>query len=807
MREILDRHDLHYLQMPMRWIDGIFLGNGDIGAMIYGDGKLLCFSLDKYDLWEERNSFQYGAKHTYEDLKKLIEDNEFNRAREKYQPAKYQPKEDPDFIYPTRLPVPRLEFQFSPQVVGFKGKLRLFDATASIKGRLGNSELKMDTFIHGKKNVCMLRIERTPIIRDFFTINLTTDHFDAAAREQLKHWGYSSAETGESKFGGAFNPTPYHYYVQNAPEGAGFHSYCIGYFSKFIRDHHLIIIVYISDRDHPKEKPTLQDYQKYLETEFQELLDANYVRIHAEHALLWRDYWEQSKIQIPDNIFENLYYIELYKLRCNSQKGKYPISLQGIWTIDGQMPPWSGDYHFDMNLQESYWGIFTSNHLELGEPVFRMLQTFRPIFEKTCQEFVGFQGAFARCAYSLGGNNVHGYYTTENWSGNGPFAAHLCWLYWKYTYDQEFLKDVAFPLFKGFFYMYSHLLEKNEFDEYILPVSNSPEFYENLPDAWGKNPNGDLALIRFLGKALLETIKVLDLQQEECALSNQIEDILENLIDFIADIEGLLVMEDRPLDISHRHHTHLLAIYPLGLLDIDAGEKEDEFFIEKSIRKVNSLGTWNWTGWSFPWMSLICARGQYRTLSYQYLRQYFNYIRENSMHVNGDSYNAHFSGHVYEPMTLEAGFCYIAAVLEMLLQSYNGIIRVFPSIPKQWQNLSFENLRAEGAFLVSAIQVQGHLAVVRIKSEKGNALKISNSFTTPVEQIDVSTGIVENYIVESTNYLELKTKPGETYEFRSSVHYSEVGKEKAEIKPIFTGKNFFGLAPKSANPYLPSNEK
>ncbi|HMF33425.1 MAG TPA: hypothetical protein VKK79_18515, partial [Candidatus Lokiarchaeia archaeon] len=546
-------------------------------------------------------------------------------------------------------------------------------------------------------------------------------------------------------------------------------------------------------------------------------LEEGYSNLKEEHMAFWSAFWEKNFISIPDNILENLFYVELYKMACNSRPGHYPCTLQGIWTIDGEMPPWAGDYHLDMNVEETYWGIYASNHLDLGEPLYRVFSEMLPKFQQRCQDFFGFEGAWTRCSLSLGGNLLNGYYTTEFWPGNGAWLAHLFWLHWRYSQDREFLRDQAFPFVKQFFLTYSNLLETNEFGEYIIPLSNAPEYNENLPSAWGKNPNCDLALIRFLGGAILQACSELELT-EEALLVERVEDVLAHLIEYPADLDGLQVMEGVPLAFSHRHHSHLMGIYPLGVISRDTPslvtlnkkDEEAEFLITQSLKKINQIGFWQWTGWSFPWMSAIYARAGNGYQAYWFLKEYFKYIRENTMHANGDSYGLAFSAHNYEPMTLEGGFCFVAAVLEMLLQSHQGMIRVFPAVPPAWQDIRFDTLRAEGAFLISALRSKGKLIYISIQCEKGGVCRVRNDFDALVElaRFEGNKYLTEKVFNERPAVFEFQTRPGDHYRLAATSYKATASAmEKlswAQVTRVFNGANFFGYHTTALNPYLPN---
>lgn len=95
-------------------------------------------------------------------------------------------------------------------------------------------------------------------------------------------------------------------------------------------------------------------------------------RLAKKHEADWTQLWNRSSISLPDARVEKLYYVELYKHWCSSRPGKRAVTLQGLWTTDGAAAPWRGSYTTDMNVEECHWPIYTSNHLDSGEPLYAM---------------------------------------------------------------------------------------------------------------------------------------------------------------------------------------------------------------------------------------------------------------------------------------------------------------------------------------------------------------------------------------------------------------------------------------------------
>ncbi|MDP6496002.1 MAG: hypothetical protein QGI09_11455, partial [Dehalococcoidia bacterium] len=282
-------------------------------------------------------------------------------------------------------------------------------------------------------------------------------------------------------------------------------------------------------------------------------------------------------------------------------------------------------------------------------------------------------------------------------------------------------------------------LEKGEDGLYHLPWDCSPE-YEGM----GWDVTCSLALVRFLAEALLKSQDILGLSDPEALVWKE---ILDNLTPYPEDQTGLLVMKDTPLSHSHRHHSHLMPIHPLGLLNVNGG-KEERSLISRSINTWLREGFGEWIGEVWPWASLIASRIQRGNMACMFLERYVDaFVSENSLNMNTDD-KEYGQGGFYPKLglgnwhpidmgpsdpdrlprgfSINGGFGAAAAVLEMLLQSWTGIVRVFPAVPDRWQDAYFENLRAEGAFLVSSRLSGGRVAFIDITSEIGGTCRVHN---------------------------------------------------------------------------------
>lgn len=201
-----------------------------------------------------------------------------------------------------------------------------------------------------------------------------------------------------------------------------------------------------------------------------------------------------------------------------------------------------------------------------------------------------------------------------------------------------------------------------------------------------------------------------------------------------------------------------MAIYPLSLLNWTDSEAS-EAIIRASIGRLNAMGPDYWVGYSYAWLGLLRARALDGDGAAEALRIFSRcFCLPNSFHVNGDQSGSGKSKFTYRPFTLEGNFACAAGIQEMLLQSNGGRIRVFPAIPRSWKNASFQRLRSEGAFLVSATRHEGMTTRVSVTSEVGGTAQIELAPGTGY----TLQGIDPTATVRFNTGLEMKLKHNQT---------------------------------------------
>ncbi|MGZ3750502.1 MAG: glycoside hydrolase family 95-like protein, partial [Mucilaginibacter sp.] len=184
--------------------------------------------------------------------------------------------------------------------------------------------------------------------------------------------------------------------------------------------------------------------------------------------------------------------------------------------------------------------------------------------------------------------------------------------------------------------------------------------------------------------------------------------------------------------------------------------------IKNSIHLLDSIGPAYWCGYSYSWLANMKARakdGDGAAKDLQIFAKAFCSV--NSFHLNGDQTKSGYSKYQYRPFTLEGNFAFAAGLQEMLIQSYAGFIEIMPAVPDAWKNVGFENLRTEGAFLVSAAKKNGLISFIRIKSEKGGHCVVKTGI--PPKQLKVKSRLLPKITegVDGKAFVEIESKKGE----------------------------------------------
>lgn len=723
--------DLVFDNIATTWDEGMPLGNATVGELVWKRGDALRLSLDRTDLWDLRPTPWKGSERfSMKWIKEHIRTKDYGIVQQTF--------DAPYDMLPAPGKIPGAALEFPLKALGEPNSIRLFlhNAVCNVTWPGGQ---EMQTFVHASRPVGWFVFRHLGEAADLEP-QLVAPRYNSAGDSDNSHAGPDLERLGyeQGKVERSGNRLVYH------QKGWGDFSYKV--VVEWERRGDALYGVW-------SVTSTLsgEDAEAEVTAAMKRGTEADY----RAHMSYWTSFWAKSGVSLPDPVLQKQYDNEMYKFASASREDSYPISLQAVWTADnGRLPPWKGDYHHDLNTQLSYWPAYIGNHLSEGSGYLNTMWKQRDTYREYTRTLFGTDGLAVPGVCTLTGEPMGGWIQYAFSQTVSAWLAQHFYLHWKYSADRDFLRDRAYP----FIHDVAVFLEQNTIidkDGYrTLEFSTSPEIHDNSVTAWFPTiTNYDLALIRFLFRTASELAGEMGLADEAAhwtALEKQ-------LPPYELDEDGCLnFAKGYPYNGSHRHFSNAMAVHPLGLLDWNDGP-EARRTIKATIDRLDKIGSAYWTGYSFSWLANMKARAMDGEGAAEALRTFAEcFCLRNTFHANGDQTRSGKSLFTYRPFTLEGNFAFASGIQEMLLQSHTGVIRVFPAIPAKWQDVSFTDLRAMGAFIVSAERRGGKLVSVSIRAEKGGACVLEKPGTLKADRP----------VYEKDGLISVSLRPGETVTFR-----------------------------------------
>ncbi len=671
------------------WDEAVPLGNGLVGALLWGRDRVVRLSLDRGDLWDLRLPEIYGRSDwNYQTMQRLkAEGNQAEMTRLFDVPYN-------TIAYPTKLPAGRVEITLPAGLSAQAFALDLRRAEGMCQ--LGTSALK--AFVSADAPVVLIAVPAPEF-------GLTVSAPAAVAK-----LGYAPAVP--------IDRDGYAGYVQEGVLGL---RYGVLARARTSASGSIVALTVFASRDGRDPLPAAR-------ATIDEALTAGYDRVFQRHGRWWTDFWATSSVSIPDARLQRHYDLVKYFYGAASRRGSPPMPLQGVWTADnGGLPPWKGDYHNDLNTQTTYIAYQTAGLFDAGESFLDFMSGLLPQFRRFARSFYGVDGAVVPGVMTLDGQAMGGWGQYALSPTNGAWVSHLFARHWRYTRDPRFLEQQAYPFCRDIATALAGLLRESPDGFLRLPLSTSPEIFDNSMRAWlPPMSNYDLALVRsaFRDMAEIETVR------RQAAASARWSALAARLPPDRVDpaTNSLMFADGLPYTSSHRHFSHAMAIHPLGQYDVSRGA-DDARVMNGTIDVIKRQGSSQWVGYSFSWFANLLARAGRADEALDYLRTYErSFTLRNGFHANGEQTREGLSNLHYRPFTLEGNFLAMEAVHEMLLQSQGGVIRVFPATSAEWPDARFDRLRAEGGFMVSAERKGGKVVFLSVTATVDQTLRVRDPF-------------------------------------------------------------------------------
>jgi alpha-L-fucosidase 2 len=422
-----------------------------------------------------------------------------------------------------------------------------------------------------------------------------------------------------------------------------------------------------------------------------------------------------------------------YLLIGSSRAGGQPSTLQGIWN-DSLKPAWDSKYTCNINTQMNYWPAEPANLSECADPLFDALGELMASGRETAREHYSAPGWVLHHNFDLWRGTApinasdHGI-----WPTGGAWLCHQLWERYLYSKDETFLREKAYPILRDSAEFFTHYLIEDPVTQTLISgPSNSPE-----QGGLVMGPSMDHQIIRSLFKITTEAAGILKTDKEFAAkLAEMTPRISPNRIGKHGQLQEWMEDRDDPNN-KHRHVSHLWAVYP----GTDITSRDVDFF--KAARQSLLHRGDEATGWSMGWKINLWARFLDGDHAHVILRNLLRPVPGNdTMDSGGGMYPNLFDAH--PPFQIDGNFGAAAGIGEMIVQSHlmdgngNFIIDVLPALPSNWPVGSIRGIRARGGFELDLEWKDGKPLSLTLRSKKGGTAIVRNAAKT--REIQLAAG-------------------------------------------------------------------
>ena len=467
---------------------------------------------------------------------------------------------------------------------------------------------------------------------------------------------------------------------------------------------------------------------------------------------------------IADASLETLYFqYGRYLLISSSRTPNTPANLQGIWNKELRAP-WSSNYTTNINVQMNYWPVESTNLSELHQPLIDLIKELSLTGKRTAKEFYNINNGWVvnhnSDIWAMSnpvGDVGNGDPKWANWAMGANWLSRHLWEHYLYTGDKKFLQQTAYPLMKSAAQFTLDWLVKDSSGHWVTAPSTSPEndFYDgDKKAAMSISSTMDMGIIRDLFNNIIAASTILKIDKLFC---DTLQNKMNKFYPFQIGSKGQLqewYKDFADVDPHHRHVSHLYALYPakeISPLTTPA--------LSNAAKKTLELRGDDGTGWSLAWKVNMWARLLDGNHAYTLFRNLLRLTKENNTTYGpgGGVYPNLFDAH--PPFQIDGNFAGTAGVTEMLLQSHNNEIHLLPALPTAWKDGTVKGLVARGNFVVDINWKEGKMIDATILSRKGGNCTIRTNEPVNVKELNIkSQASTIGYL------LSFKTIAGKTYQ-------------------------------------------
>lgn len=742
-------YKLWYKQPANLWVEALPLGNGRLGAMVFGNPAVEQIQLNEETIWggQPNNNPNPEALQNIPKIRELIFADKYVEAQdlatEKVMSATnhgmpYQPFGDL-----------RISFPGHSNYTDYSRTLSLDSAMAAVSYRVGKVNFQREYFSSFTDQVLIIRLTASKKKQISFQAVLTSPHQDVKIKTDKQEITLSGVSSNHERLKGLVQ---FHGRVATQLKG-GKLSVKDGVLSVEKADE---AILYVSIATNFRDYQHIDvDEVAKAKVLLEKAITKPYSTAKKEHIVFYKQYYDRSNLDLGDNEFGHLttdervadfaknhdkhlvalyYQFGRYLLISSSQPGGQAANLQGIWN-DKVLPPWDSKYTANINVEMNYWPAEVTNLSELYEPLLRL----------TKEVAVSGREA-AQIMYGVGGWVMH--HNTDIWritgavdrapsgmwpSGGAWLCKHL-WEHYLYTGDTDFLKSIYPVMRESAVFFNEVMIYEPTHNWLVVCPSNSPEnphSFSNRKSTIAAGVTMDNQLIFDLWNSVIASAKILNIQDE---LIPQLEEKIKQLPPMQTGRWGQLQewMHDWDSQTdTHRHVSHLYGLFPSNQI---SPFRTPELF-QAAKTSLIARGDPS-TGWSMGWKVCLWARLLDGDHAYKLITDQLSLVREEPK--RGGTYPNLFDAH--PPFQIDGNFGCTAGIAEMLMQSHDGFVYLLPALPSIWEKGSIKGLVARGGFVLDFSWENNKITRLKIHSRYGGNLRLR--FNAPVhdDQLQIASG-------------------------------------------------------------------